>query len=377
MRRLRTHKRPDWTARCEEIGFCYHTTEEGIYWDESGCYEFTSEEIDVLDNATAELYHLCLSAVDRVIADNLFPRLAIPVAFAELAKRSWERRDTTLYGRFDLCYDGKGKPRLLEFNADTPTSLFESSIVQWVWLQDLHPSMDQFNSIHEKLANVFSRVKSVPFSSSIFHFSCVRDNAEDFVTTEYMRDVAAQQGFDTRHIFIEDIGWSDDALKFANMQDQPIDMLFKLYPWEWLIAEEFGKNLLMETVRVFEPPWKMILSNKGILPILWEMYPGHPNLLPAYFGPGKVDRYVRKPLLSREGANVTLYDGLRTETMEGEYGEEGYIYQQYCPIPAFDGNHAVIGSWVINGETAGIGVREDTTRITTNTSRFVPHYFAP
>jgi glutathionylspermidine synthase len=359
------------------MGFCFHTTEEGLYWNESACYEFTSEEIDTLDDATAELYRLSLSAVDRVISDNLFERLGIPHAFANLAKRSWERKDTSLYGRFDLCYDGKGNPKLLEFNADTPTSLYESSIVQWIWLQDLHPTMDQFNSIHEKLVDAFSNMRKTLVSSPTFHFSCMKDSAEDFVSTEYMRDVATQQGFDTRHIFIDDIGWSEDVRKFADLEEQPINMLFKLYPWEWLIAEEFGKNLLMETVRIFEPAWKMILSNKGILPILWEMYPDHPNLLPAYFEPDKVTSYVKKPLLSREGANITISDGSWTESSTGDYGDRGFVYQQYCALPDFNGNHAVVGSWVIDGKPAGIGVREDNTRITTNTSRFLPHYFKP
>ncbi|MGD1075824.1 MAG: glutathionylspermidine synthase family protein [Thermodesulfovibrionales bacterium] len=377
MKRAESNRRPGWLSRCEELGFCYHTTEEGLYWDESACYAFTSEEIDTLDDATAELYGLCLSAIDRVVSDDLFGRLGIPFAFADLAKRSWQRKDPSLYGRFDLCYNGNGNPKLLEFNADTPTSLYESSIVQWVWLQDLHPTMDQFNSIHEKLVDAFSSMKRTLFSFPTFHFSCMKDNAEDFVTTEYLRDVATQQGFATRRIFIEEIGWSEDVHKFADLEGQPIDMLFKLYPWEWLIAEEFGKNLPGETMRIVEPAWKMILSNKGILPILWEMYPDHPNLLPAYFEPDTITSYVKKPLLSREGANITISDEHGTESSSGAYGDEGFLYQQYCPLPDFAGNHAVIGSWVIDGKSAGIGVREDSTRITTNTSRFVPHYFKP
>ena len=37
--------------------------------------------------------------------------------------------------------------------------------------------------------------------------------------------------------------------------------------------------------------------------------------------------------------------------------------------------HALVGSWVIAGKAAGIGMREDKNPITTNLSRFVPHYF--
>jgi glutathionylspermidine synthase len=120
----------------------------------------------------------------------------------------------------------------------------------------------------------------------------------------------------------------------------------------------------------------MLLSNKAILPVLWEMFPGHPNLLPASFEPGRfATDYVKKPLYSREGANVSI--NARGESIEapGEYGEEGFIWQAYHPLPRFGANHCVIGSWIVGSEPAGIGIREDDSPITRNTSRFVPHYF--
>lgn len=64
-----------------------------------------------------------------------------------------------------------------------------------------------------------------------------------------------------------------------------------------------------------------------------------------------------------------------TFSTEGTYGKEGFVYQQYCPLPSFDGNYPVIGSWIVDGKPAGIGIREDDTPVTKNTSRFVPHYF--
>jgi len=129
-------------------------------------------------------------------------------------------------------------------------------------------------------------------------------------------------------------------------------------------------------MRVFEPPWKMLLSNKGLMPILWELFPDHPNLLPAYFTPGKITgNWVEKPLLSREGANVTLHIDGRTVAADGDYGAEGRIYQAYAPIPRFGDDYVTIGSWIIGDVPAGIGLREDSSPITRNSSRFVPHYF--
>src|ERR1700726_2338885 len=117
----------------------------------------------------------------------------------------------------------------------------------------------------------------------------------------------------TTLIDIEDIGWRDDG-GFVDLDDRPIEIAFKLYPWEWMFQDAFGERLINAPTRWIEPPWKAILSNKGILPLLWEMFPRHPNLLPAYFehDPRRAElgsSYVRKPLYSREGANVEIMVG--------------------------------------------------------------------
>jgi len=343
-----------------------------VYWDESACYEFSAREIDTLEAATSALQELCVEAGQRIVDENLYERLAIPHAFHDLITDSWNRDDPSLYGRFDLRFDGKSAPKLLEYNADTPTSLLEAAVVQWHWLQELYPSRDQFNSIHEKLIASWKSIRP----NGPQYFACIKEHEEDLRNVEYLMDTAVQAGVDARHIFVEDIGWNSG--RFVDLQDQPIADLFKLYPWEWLIHEQFGKYLLKEPMRLIEPAWKMMWSNKGILALLWEMFPNHENLLPAYFSPEPLgDDYVEKPLLSREGANITIKSGLREQATDGEYGEEGFVYQQLAELPRFDGNYTVIGSWVIGGEAAGIGIREDATPVTGNLSRFVPHYFVP
>jgi glutathionylspermidine synthase len=236
---------------------------------------------------------------------------------------------------------------------------------------------DQFNSLHEKLIANW-RAIGITISANVpVHFACVKENDEDFGTIEYQRDVATQAGIATRFVYIEDIGWADDAQCFVDVDNEEISMLCKLYPWEWLIKDEFGPHLLQAKMRVIEPPWKMLLSTKGLLPILWELYPGHPNLLPASFDRFRISGdYVQKPLYSREGANVSVYRGGEVLREGGSYGDEGWIYQAYTEIPRFDDSYVTIGSWIVGDEPAGIGLREDATPITRNTSRFVPHYFA-
>jgi glutathionylspermidine synthase len=363
--------RPDWQKKVESLGFLYHTA-EALYWNEAACYEFSSREVDELEAATNELHRLCLLAVQRVIDENLFARLAIPERFAPLIKNSWERENLSIYGRFDLCYDGQGPPVLYEYNADTPTSLLEASVIQWHWLEEKFPDRDQFNSIHEKL---IARWKESGLEG-VVHFACVREHEEDFANTVYMEDTAVQAGLKTKRLFVDEIGWTGE--EFVDLQNERVSTLFKLYPWEWLIREQFGPHLLGEPWQVIEPAWKMILSNKGLLPLLWEMFPGHVNLLPAHTAPEPLgDTYVKKPLLGREGASLTVCIKGREITTPGDYGAEGHIYQAFRPPPNFGGRYPVVGSWIAQDVAAGIGIREGETPVTQNTSCFVPHYFWP
>jgi glutathionylspermidine synthase len=371
--------RANWRADCEDIGFSYHSI-DGTYWDESRCYHFDAAEIDTLESAAAELHARCLDAAEHIVTHNRFDALAIPVAWRERVARSWRARELSLFGRFDLAYDGKGPPKLLEYNADTPTALLEASVAQWNWLEQFirprHPDADQFNSVHEKLIASW-RAFAVTWSvGTPVHFTCAADSEEDCGNLDYLRDVATQGGVDARFVATADIGWDNTAGVFVDDDNDEIRVLCKLYPWEWLAGESFGPNLLRSSMRVIEPAWKMLLSNKGLLPILWELFPGHPNLLPASFEPGVITGdFVEKPLLSREGANITLHRGGEIIVADGEYGEEGRIYQAYAPIPRFGDDYVTIGAWIIGDEPAGIGMREDESPITRNTSRFVPHYF--
>lgn len=372
MQRVREQPRADWVARVQKLGFEFHTMHGRPYWDESASYRFSASEIDRLEDATNELHRLCLDAVDHVVRRRRFAEFSIPANFHPFIERSWQDREAEIYGRFDLVYDGS-EPQLLEYNADTPTSLLEASVVQWHWLKDVHPRADQFNSIHERLIETW-RDAATRHPLATVHFASVHDSDEDRITCTYMRDVCTQAGFATAEIDVPAIGWS--GRDFTDLDERPIRRLFKLYPWEWLVREEFGAHILKQSTEFIEPAWKMLLSNKALLPILWELNPGHPNLLPAYRSPERLgSTYVRKPILGREGANVTIMrEGIGTTT-PGGYGEEGHIYQALQPLPTFDGNHVVIGSWVIGGRAAGLGIREDTNPVTGNLSRFVPHWF--
>jgi glutathionylspermidine synthase len=361
--------RADCAGKLEAQGLSFHVRDD--YWTEDACYRFDLREVAVLEAATNELHEMCVAALARAITDERLEQLAIPQAFWDPIAASLRDGDFSLYGRFDLWYDGHGAPKLLEYNADTPTSLLESAVCQWFWLQDQFPAADQFNSIHEKL---IARWRELPATGAV-HIASLEDDEEDWACATYLVDTLTQAGRVAAQLSIESVGWDAARSRFVDLAGDPIHTLFKLYPWEWLMREEFGAHIVASGTRFIEPLWKAALSCKGLLPLLWEFFPGHPNLLPAYFDAGQLNCYAAKPLYSREGANVQLFsEGQRTEGVDGPYGYQGHIYQALQTLPVFDGHYAVLGSWVVGGKSAGICVREDRRPITTNMSHFVPHY---
>ncbi len=382
MRRIHARERPNWRGRAQELGFAFHSPGGEPYWDETAFYGFSLKEVELgVEKAAADLHQMCLALVDRVVGDErLLRRLAIPPYAWGFIAESWRRRDPSLYGRFDFSFDGKSPAKLLEYNADTPTSIYEAAVFQWYWLEDgvasglLRRGSDQFNALHEALVARWREVgQGLPL-----HVASFPDDVEDRGTVAYLEDCAKQAGLATRFIAIGDIGL-DKGGEFRDLANEPLRLLFKLYPWEWMFRDQFGKALPRCRTRFVEPPWKAILSNKGILPLLWEMAPGHPNLLPAFFEDdprrGEIGaEYVIKPIYSREGANITLVDRERMiQGNPGPYGAEGQVRQALAPLPAFDGNYPVIGAWIVGDAPCGMGIREDKTPITKNTSRFLPH----
>jgi len=382
MQRLACPERDNWRTTADETGFDFHTIDGERYWDERACYVFTLDEIErQIEEPTGEIDAMCLELVARAIDDeNILRRLKIREAFWPLISESWHRGEASLYGRLDLRFDGHGPAKLLEYNADTPTSIFEAAVFQWTWLEQtierrIIPShADQFNSIHERLIEAWKKLGE----GRHLHLAGTTENIEDAGTLAYLEDTARQAGLATTLIDVEDIGWRDD-IGFVDLDGRSMELVFKLYPWEWMFHDAFGERLAQAPTRWVEPPWKAILSNKGILPLLWEMFPDHPNLLPAYFedDPNAARlgaSFVRKPLYSREGANVTLIsEGVTVVEQEGPYGAEGFIRQALAPLPNFSNQYPVLGSWLIDHTPCGLSIREDENPVTGNTSRFLPH----
>ena len=212
------------------------------------------------------------------------------------------------------------------------------------------------------------------------HVAAMADHEEDQATILYLADCVAQAGLEPVILTIEQIG-VDAQGRFTDLQDRIVRALFKLYPWEWMAREEFGRYTLTRPCQFIEPMWKMVLSNKGLCAELWRLHPGHPNLLPCFYegdaaastlGPS----VVRKPLLGREGANIEIRHGARVSSAStgGPYHGPA-VLQGEGPVFQEGGTaRRCLGSWVVAGQACGLCIREEDGAITTNRARFIPHY---
>jgi glutathionylspermidine synthase len=394
MRRLTVMPRDDWQKRVEKVGLTYHSLADGTpYWDESAYWEFSSAEIDRLEAATAEIQRLALAAGDVILDQDRLTQMGIPAAAGPAIRAAWNAEPPALYGRLDLAFDGR-EIKLLEYNADTPTGLVEAAVAQWYWLGDCFPGADQFNSLHEKLIAKWKDLKN--YVTNPVYFADA-GSEEDRMTVSYLRDTAQQAGLRTQHIAMRNIGWDAKQSRFVDLANGPVHTLFKLYPWEWLLSEPFAQQALSTlppqsalqeygpgkdrrkwgSLLWIEPIWKMLWSNKALLAILWELNPGHELLLPAYLdGARELKSYVRKPLFGREGSGIAVVKGgvCVEGNLQGD-NSSGYVFQAMAAMASAGNNIAVFGSWLVDGEAAGMGVRESKGLITNNFSRFVPHLF--
>lgn len=369
--------REHWREMVEGQGLIWHSDGAAPYWDESGYYAFTMAEIEAIEAATEELQRLFFEAGNHLLATpRLLSDFGIPDWCHAAILDAWETDPPALhYGRFDLGYTGEGPPKLFEYNCDTPTAMLEAGVVQWAWKEQVFPELDQFTSLHERLTDRWRQLRPDLPGGRLWFTHMADPSHEDAITTTYLRDLADQAGIETHGVLIDDIGL-DAKGRIVDGDEQLISAIYKLYPWEWIVAEPFGREIVrhLPTTLWIEPIWKMIWSNKRILHTLWSLFPDHPNLLATALSAEAIgDSYVEKPVLAREGANIRVVrGGDMVAESGGAYRAGMSVFQQLYPLRDFGRGYPVLGCWMVDGAAAGMGIREDGL-ITGNRARFVPH----
>jgi len=375
----------------EFIGFSWHTDLDNSSYISNRFIQLTEEEATNFYDATNELYDMFVEAGQFVIDNNLFHELDIPFNLVEIIKKSWENDvHWHLYGRFDLAGGIDGKPiKLIEFNADTPTSLFETMIIQWAMLKfnNLDES-SQFNSIYEAIGDNFRRCITLNGELEKFDeyyaklnwkilFSSIKGNIEEEHTVKLLQHIASEVGYKTDFAFVDEVAFSDEGI---SKDGELFEFWFKLIPWENIAIDEGELALtlteLIENQKaiVFNPAYTLLFQSKGIMKVLWDLFPNHPLLLETSFEPLQNKKQVEKMCFGREGANVAIInsDNSLYKKTEGEYENFKPIYQEYVEFPKDENGDSYQAGVFYAYEACGLGFRKG-GEILDNMSKFVGH----
>lgn len=374
----------------DSIGFHWHTDGDNTPYVSDALVVVSPDEAEAYYEAVNELYDMFVRGAQHVIDNNLFHELNIPFTLVELIKQSWENDvHWHLYGRFDLAGGVDSKPiKLIEFNADTPTSLFESAIVQWAILKANHMDEEsQFNNIYEALKENFKRLVVLDGETEDFSkyydgwkilFSCVKGSIEDENTTKLLQNAANEAGFHTDFAFVDEVGF--DAKEGIFKGDENFEYWFKLIPWEEIALQEGDLALMLREIMenqaaiVLNPAYTLIFQSKAFMKILWDLFPEHPLLLETSYEPLHGKKYVQKRAFGREGANTIIYDENDevVEEKEGGYEHFNAIYQEFVEFAKdSEGSYYQAGVFFAY-EACGLGFRKGGL-ILDNYSKFVGH----
>jgi len=375
----------------ESIGFSWHTDIDDTAYISNEIVEVSQTQAQNYYDATNELYDMFCEAGQYVIDNNLFHELDIPFNLVELIKQSWEDDvHWHLYGRFDLAGGIDDKPiKLIEFNADTPTSLFETAIIQWAMLKyNGYDEVNQFNSLYEALKDNFKRFVTLDNDIENFDeyyeklnwkilFTSVEGNDEEEHTVKLLQHIASEAGYETDFAYMDKVEFSDDGI---STNDKIFEFWFKLIPWEDIAIDEGELAVILTDIIknkkaiVFNPAYTLLFQSKGMLKILWDMYPNHPLLLQTSFEPLENTKQVEKMCFGREGANVAIVnaDNSLDIKTDGLYGNFKPIYQEYVEFSKDkDGSFYQAGVFYAY-EACGLGFRKG-GKILDNMSKFVGH----
>ncbi|WP_212372933.1 glutathionylspermidine synthase family protein [Acetobacter persici] len=377
IRRVPATARQDWKTQADQIGYGYYRNEDGSEaWRESVRYELDHSALTLIRHTAQTLHQMCLSLVEDILRqpDGL-DTFHIPRSMQDVVRKSWRRQDPFLIGRFDLAWCG-GQPRLIEYNADTPATVPESTRMQTLWHQHCGKPHDHAPLEAERLVAYLTTLRQAGRISPTIHIVPYPDNLEDATHALYYSQWAQQAGLTAVVCDLKDLEVSTGGELLY--QGRIIRTMLRMYPWELMFRDPGARHLHTCHCTFLNPPWTALLSNKALLPALWERHPGHPNLLAAGYSPEDVTRhssaaYVEKPIHARGGENVRMMRGTKTLYAEaGTYNAYPKIYQDFADH-RINGVTASIGAWMIGDQFSGLTMRESATPVVSHTSAIVPH----
>lgn len=347
-------------------------------------------EAEAFYEAVNELYDMFVAAGEHIVANKLYKELGIDERLIPIIEHSWENDNHWhLYGRFDLAGGIDGLPiKLIEFNADTATSIPECAVIQWAHL--IHNGLEedkQFNNLFVCLVEQFERLKEMNPDKHPAILLTYMDDKEDKGNVEFIGQAAKEAGFEVEYRDLPEIIFSDDNeeggvwVQYGEDSFTKFDFWFRLLPWEFIVEDEpellevLTKIVENEQCVILNPAYTMLFQSKAIMKVLWDLFPNHPLLLETSYEKPESGAYVEKVILGREGANVKLIDheGNTMEEKSGDYNDYKKIYQEYVHLPTDTNGMSYQAGVFFAGEGAGLCFRRG-SKIINDTAQFVSHY---
>lgn len=372
----------------ESMGLEWHKDLDNTDYISNELISISEEEAENYYNACNELYDMYVEAAEHVIQKDLFYELDIPNSLIDAIIQSFEEDvHWHIYGRFDLAGGLDGRPiKLLEFNADTPTMLYESAVIQYSLLKANGYDTDrQFNDIYDSISRNFQRLITLSEDVSNFSevyegwrvlFSSIRGSIEEERTVRFLQDMAHNAGLESEFCYVDEALISPTDGVFFN--DTNFEFWFKFIPWENISIDEPELAMLISDVMknqkaiFLNPPYTLLFQSKRILKVLWDLFPNHPLLLETSYNPLN-KKQVRKHAFGREGDNVSILDSnLKIlHGRDGQYGNHKDIYQEFYELNSHNGAFYQPNVFFAF-ESCGLGFRKG-KEIIDNYSKFVSH----
>lgn len=351
----------------------------------------TQAEIKQYCEACDELYEMYEKAAQQVVSQKRYRELGIPSNAVRLIEFTWENRHRfpLLYGRFDLAgvIDG-GPAKLIEFNADTATVLPETVDIQAAQLKRAGlADHQQFNKLDDLLQKQLYKIKQFYPDKAAELLVTTLGHEEDNLNGDLIADIARRTGYHTQLMQLPGVVFSPEDGIFVELNTDeflPFDFWFKLVPWEFIALEEpalmdiITQLTLNEKAVVLNPAYTMLFQSKGILKILWELFPGHPLLLKTTDNPKDFRGipYVEKVIFGREGENIQVIDetGRTRERNHGDFGHFAKIYQAYTQLPVDSDGDIYQAGVYYTGQASALSFRRRDGLIIDADSEFIGHY---
>ena len=374
----------------------------------------SEEEAENYYKAAQECFKILDEAADYAIKNKRLGELGIPEYAWNIIEKTFNDASNHphMVGRFDFAGGLDGTPiKLMEFNGDTPFSIFEVSSMQYAIAKyhGLNPDKYQYNTLFEALIESFVYLFK-EYDKYLVANGCNpnMDIKIGFTNSEDPEDdLNTQILYEAANKAIEQIGndryfrldtyyehWTNVGVdKYCGIvrlkefnevlcSDFAFNILVKMVPWDLLFLEDekMCKDIIKaleehKYLRVINPPYAAVYQSKGLLKIANELFPDSPYLLGySDVKPPEGVAYVAKPIYGREGCNIDIIneDGSITSS-DGYYKDQPKMYQEKAELNYYEGKYYQAGVFVSMEYPCGLGFRRSESPIISTYSELCGH----